>query len=112
MTPARLCVALDTADPAQASRLVALLRPHVDLFKIGLEFFAAHGPAGVAALGAGRVFLDLKLHDIPATVAGATRAVGGLHPAMLTVMPPVARRWWRRRGRHSAMRKAGRGSWP
>jgi orotidine-5'-phosphate decarboxylase len=84
---ARLIVALDTADADRAAALAAALAPQCGLLKVGLELFAAQGPAGaarVAAAGA-PVFLDLKLHDIPNTVAGAVRAVLPLRPAMLTV---------------------------
>jgi orotidine-5'-phosphate decarboxylase len=52
--------------------------------KIGLEFFCAHGAPGVRAIG-GAVFLDLKLHDIPATVAGAVGAVLPLGPRFVTI---------------------------
>lgn len=55
------------------------------MLKAGLEFFVAHGPAGVRALAPNPVFLDLKLHDIPNTVAGAVRAVLPLAPRMLTL---------------------------
>jgi orotidine-5'-phosphate decarboxylase len=88
---ARLIVALDTADADRAAALAGALAPACGLLKVGLELFAAHGPAAaarVAAAGAASgtpVFLDLKLHDIPNTVAGAVRAVLPLRPAMLTV---------------------------
>jgi orotidine-5'-phosphate decarboxylase len=80
-------VAIDTADLAQARTLAAAVRPHVGGLKLGLEFFTAHGPAGVAALAeAGLpVFLDLKLHDIPNTVAKAVAALAPLAPAILTL---------------------------
>ncbi len=81
----RLIAAIDTKSPAAASRLAASLAPSCRLLKIGLEFFAANGPDAVAPLGLSRLFLDLKLHDIPATVRGAAEAVGRLAPAMLTV---------------------------
>jgi orotidine-5'-phosphate decarboxylase len=56
------------------------------LLKLGLEFFLAHGAAGVRhIIDDGRVFLDLKLHDIPNTIAGAVRAVLPLRAAMLTL---------------------------
>ncbi len=55
------------------------------MIKLGLEFFVANGPAGVADLGDRRIFLDLKLHDIPNTVAGAVASVLRLRPAMLTL---------------------------
>jgi orotidine-5'-phosphate decarboxylase len=80
-------VALDTADLAQARALGgALGRADVGL-KLGLEFFAAQGPQGVARMAApGRpIFLDLKLHDIPNTVAAAIRAVLPLKPRFVTV---------------------------
>jgi orotidine-5'-phosphate decarboxylase len=55
------------------------------LQKLGLESFVAHGPGGCAAPGGVPIFLDLKFHDIPNTVAGAVRSVLPLQPAMLTV---------------------------
>lgn len=80
-------LAVDSTDLIAASRLVAACAPHIGGVKLGLEFFCAHGPAGVAALsGKGLpVFLDLKLHDIPNTVAGAVAALATLAPAILTV---------------------------
>jgi orotidine-5'-phosphate decarboxylase len=81
----RLIVALDTADAGQASRWAAQVGPHCGLIKLGLEFFAANGPAGVRALSNWPIFLDLKLHDIPNTVAGAVRALLPLGPRMLTL---------------------------
>ena len=80
-----LIVALDTSDVARARAWAVQLRPHCDVFKIGLEFFLANGADGVRALGASPVFLDLKLHDIPNTVARAVRAVLPLTPRMLTL---------------------------
>ena len=66
-----ICVALDTPDVARASELAGLLRPHVGMLKIGMEFFYRNGPAGYEELASQDipVFLDLKLHDIPNTVA-------------------------------------------
>jgi orotidine-5'-phosphate decarboxylase len=81
----RLIVAIDTTDLDRARRLAVAVRPHAGLLKLGLEFFLAHGAAGYRALADVPVFLDLKLHDIPNTVAGAVRAVMPLRPAMLTV---------------------------
>lgn len=69
----RLIVALDTAERKQALDLVHKLLPAVGTFKVGLQLFTAQGPAivgEIAAAGAG-IFLDLKFHDIPNTVAGA-----------------------------------------
>ncbi|WP_267379513.1 MULTISPECIES: orotidine-5'-phosphate decarboxylase [unclassified Sphingomonas] len=85
--PSRIYVAIDTPDLARAKALVTRVRHHVGGLKLGLEFFTAHGPAGVremAALGL-PIFLDLKLHDIPNTVAKAVQALAPLEPAILTV---------------------------
>jgi orotidine-5'-phosphate decarboxylase len=81
----RLIVALDTADPARAAALAAAVAPYCGLVKLGLEFFIANGAAGVRAIDARPVFLDLKLHDIPNTVAGAVRAALPMAPRMLTL---------------------------
>jgi orotidine-5'-phosphate decarboxylase len=84
----RLCLALDTADLDEAVRWVGRTRHAIRTFKVGLELFAAGGPAVVHAVrraGADAVFLDLKLHDIPNTVAGAVRALRPLSPDYLTV---------------------------
>ncbi|WP_431283693.1 orotidine-5'-phosphate decarboxylase [Humitalea sp. 24SJ18S-53] len=82
----RLILAIDTPDPAAALALAARVGPHVGLVKAGLELFCAAGPDGVAPLiAAGPVFLDLKLHDIPNTVAGAVRSACALGPSMLTI---------------------------
>lgn len=82
---AGLIAALDTADIATARDWATILAPHCGALKLGLEFFAAHGPSGVRAVTAAPVFLDLKLHDIPNTVAGAVRAVLPLDVRMLTL---------------------------
>jgi orotidine-5'-phosphate decarboxylase len=79
-------VAIDTIDPARAQALIAAAAPHVGGVKLGLEFFCARGPDGVREAAAGhRLFLDLKLHDIPNTVASAVRAVAPLAPTLLTI---------------------------
>jgi orotidine-5'-phosphate decarboxylase len=81
-------VALDAPDLETAARWAALVTPHVSTVKIGLELYLRYGPSVVASIrGASgvKVFLDLKLHDIPATVAGATRAVARLRPEIVTV---------------------------
>lgn len=81
-----LIAALDTADLDELGALARTLGPHVDVLKVGLEAFAAHGPAAVAAAAAyAPVFLDLKLHDIPTTVAGAAAAAARHGAAWLTV---------------------------
>jgi orotidine-5'-phosphate decarboxylase len=80
-------VALDTPSLEQARALAEQARVNAGGVKLGLEFFAANGPAGVTAileLGI-PVFLDLKLHDIPNTVAKAVQALRPLEPSVLTV---------------------------
>jgi orotidine-5'-phosphate decarboxylase len=80
-------VALDTPELDRALELAGAVREHAGGVKLGLEFFSAQGPTGVrkvADLGL-PVFLDLKLHDIPNTVAKAIEALGPLKPAILTV---------------------------
>jgi orotidine-5'-phosphate decarboxylase len=87
-TRAPIAVALDTADLATATRWTASVAAHVTTVKVGLELFCHEGPAAVEkvrAAGDVDVFLDLKLHDIPATVAGAARSVAHLSPRYLTV---------------------------
>ena len=88
--------AVDTVDLPEAARLIRSVaggaRPAVGGIKLGLEFFLAHGapgvryafPAPVRATGVG-FFLDLKLHDIPNTVAGGIRAVVELEPTFITI---------------------------
>jgi orotidine-5'-phosphate decarboxylase len=80
-------VAIDTSNLDQAITIGEAVRGNAGGLKLGLEFFAAQGPAGVrrlASLGL-PIFLDLKLHDIPNTVAKAVAAVAALEPAILTV---------------------------
>jgi orotidine-5'-phosphate decarboxylase len=86
---APVAVALDTADLETAISWAAASGPSVSTVKVGLELFLRHGHDAVVrcreASGGRDVFLDLKLHDIPHTVAGAARAVAELAPAYLTV---------------------------
>jgi orotidine-5'-phosphate decarboxylase len=97
---APVAVALDAKDTATAVRWARAVAPHVAVLKIGMELFYREGPAVVAALraeglladpaapgevAAPELFLDLKLHDIPATVAGAVRSVAALRPRFVTV---------------------------
>jgi len=80
-------VAIDTPDLARAKQIAAAVRDHAGGVKLGLEFFSAQGPEGVrriAELGL-PIFLDLKFHDIPNTVAKAVEAIAPLEPAILTV---------------------------
>jgi orotidine-5'-phosphate decarboxylase len=80
-----LIAALDTTEVGQAQAWARAVSPSCGMVKLGLEFFVANGSAGVRALADWPVFLDLKLHDIPNTVAGAVRAVLPLRPKMLTL---------------------------
>ncbi len=80
-------VAIDTPDLGQARELARCVKSHAGGVKLGLEFFCANGPAGIrdiADIGL-PIFLDLKLHDIPNTVAKAVHALQPLEPAVLTV---------------------------
>ncbi len=81
----RLIAAIDTPDARHAEGLIRAVSPHCGLVKLGLEFFTANGPAGLRIAGDVPVFLDLKLHDIPNTVAGAVRALAPLGAQMLTI---------------------------
>jgi len=75
----RLIVALDFARLAPALSLARRLAPLGMMFKIGKQLFTAEGPAAVKSIArCGPVFLDLKFHDIPNTVAGAVRSAAGL----------------------------------
>lgn len=77
-----ICVALDTPNIARACELARLLKPHAGYMKIGMEFFYAHGQLGYEAVAAEGlpIFLDLKLHDIPNTVASAMKTLMNLNP--------------------------------
>ena len=83
----RIIVALDVNSPEKADRLVCELAPHVGAFKIGKELFTAQGPGIVSSVikKNGKVFLDLKFHDIPNTVKGACREAAKLGVFMLNV---------------------------
>lgn len=77
MSKERLIIALDVPELAKAQEVVEALLPFVGMFKVGLELYSAAGPAALKIVKerGGRVFADLKLHDIPNTVAGAVRAL-------------------------------------
>lgn len=77
-----ICVALDTPDLDHAVALAKTLKPHVGWVKVGMEFFYAHGHAGYARVADTGlpVFLDLKLHDIPNTVASAMKSLMRISP--------------------------------
>ncbi|MFM7314508.1 MAG: orotidine-5'-phosphate decarboxylase [Cyanobium sp.] len=82
----RIIVALDGMDPDQALSISGRI-PQLRWVKVGLELYVAGGPAVVQQLHARglRVFLDLKFHDIPATMAGACRSAAGLGAELITV---------------------------
>ena len=80
-----LIAALDTIDPQRARRWASAVAPSCGMLKLGLEFYLANGAEGVRLIDDRPVFLDLKLHDIPNTVAGAVRAILPLAPALLTL---------------------------
>jgi orotidine-5'-phosphate decarboxylase len=85
---APIAVALDTGEISTAVQWVAATGSHIRTAKVGLELFCAEGPGAVEKVRAAadvEIFLDLKLHDIPATVAGAARSVGRIAPDYLTV---------------------------
>lgn len=79
--------ALDSAELEQALSLTGKLAPLIGGVKLGLEFFSANGADGVRAVSkmGTPVFLDLKFHDIPNTVAGAIRSIAPLAPLMTTI---------------------------
>ncbi len=83
----RLIVALDVTTAAEAQKLVQAVGDSVSTFKVGKQLFTAEGPNLVRDLVASgrKVFLDLKFHDIPNTVAGAVHSAAGLGVSMLTV---------------------------
>ena len=83
-----IILALDTDDLSVAANWIAATRASVDIYKVGLTFFLKHGASGLLALrtsGDFELFLDLKLHDIPNTVAGAVSSIRDLQPRFLTV---------------------------
>ena len=83
----RLIVALDVSTAAEAQQLVQRLGAAAGIYKVGLQLFTAEGPALVRDLvhSGKRIFLDLKLHDIPNTVAHAVKSAAELGAHMLTV---------------------------
>jgi len=87
MTINPIYVALDTPALDAASAMATRVAPYVGGLKVGLEFVSANGPEGVRTIvKSGRpVFLDVKLHDIPNTVAGGVRAVVELAPTFITL---------------------------
>jgi orotidine-5'-phosphate decarboxylase len=80
-----IIVALDVPVLDDAVRLAATIGDASGAFKVGLELFSSQGPEAVRALGDRRIFLDLKFHDIPTTVANAVRALMPLRVELLSV---------------------------
>ena len=81
-----LCVALDATDPDVNRAVASAVAPHAGVLKVGLTAFVAGGATLVADIAALRpVFLDLKLHDIPAQVAGAVRSAAATGASLLTI---------------------------
>src|SRR5580700_8699291 len=83
----RLIIALDVSDAVRADELITILRPVCPRFKVGLQLFASAGPEFVHRLADSglKIFLDLKFHDIPNTVASAVKSIGRLGIEMFTV---------------------------
>ena len=83
----RLIVALDVSSAAAAQKIVAAVGDSASCYKVGMQLYTAEGPRIVRDLvtSGRRVFLDLKYHDIPNTVAAAVREAAGLGVSMLTV---------------------------
>ncbi len=85
---APIILAVDTSDVDVAKQWIDVTRESVSVYKLGLEFYLTHGLPGVEKIARENdveIFLDLKLHDIPKTVAGAASAVSALAPKFLTV---------------------------
>lgn len=83
----RLIVALDVDTKDEVCHLVKMLGPYVGMFKVGLQLFTSLGPAVFELIheAGGKIFVDLKLHDIPNTVAQASRVLTGYGVSMLNV---------------------------
>src|ERR1700731_2840807 len=83
----RLIVALDVSSSSDAQKIVAAVGDSAFCYKVGMQLYTAEGPGVVRDLVASgrRVFLDLKYHDIPNTVASAVREAAGLRVSMLTI---------------------------
>ncbi|MEY2840924.1 MAG: hypothetical protein RLY74_65 [Actinomycetota bacterium] len=89
MADSPIILALDSTDLNLCRNLIMDTKDYVSIYKLGLEFFNQNGANGVFQLqesvGGFQLFLDLKLHDIPNTIAGASRAISFLKPSFLTV---------------------------
>jgi orotidine-5'-phosphate decarboxylase len=84
-----IILALDSADVDAVLSMVDKTKEYVGVYKLGLEFYLAQGSSGVAKIQQAhpevKIFLDLKLHDIPNTVRGACKSIASLNPFILTV---------------------------
>src|SRR5438128_1824728 len=83
----KIILVLDVSSRDEAMKLVRPLVPHVGMFKVGTQLFTAEGPSivrEIVGLG-GKVFLDLKFHDIPNTVSHGVREAAKLGVSMLTI---------------------------
>lgn len=82
-------IALDVDTLEEAEKLTRLLSPYIDKFKVGSRLFSAHGPAVLKTIEqcGGKIFLDLKYHDIPSVVGSACHVIAENHPSvfLLTV---------------------------
>ena len=109
----RIIAALDVDDANRAVELARMLKGQVGYLKIGLQLFTAAGPAIVRQLLAEdcRIFLDLKLHDIPNTVAGASVEAGRLGVHMIT-LHTLGGETMLRQARETVLETADRENWP
>jgi orotidine-5'-phosphate decarboxylase len=83
-----IILALDADEISKAADWINATKDSIDIYKVGLEFFLKFGASGIAELrknGDFEVFLDLKLHDIPNTVANSVKSISQLKPKFLTV---------------------------
>lgn len=89
MNSSPIILALDSADVDAVLSMVDKTKEYVGVYKLGLEFYLAQGSSGVARIQQAhpevKIFLDLKLHDIPNTVRGACKSIASLNPFILTV---------------------------
>jgi len=104
----RLIVALDVSTAAAAQKIVAAVGDSAFCYKVGMQLYTAEGPRIVRDLVASgrRVFLDLKYHDIPNTVAAAVGEAAGLGVSMLTIHASGGGKMMR------AATDAARAGWP
>jgi orotidine-5'-phosphate decarboxylase len=106
----KICLALDFSSGKEASAFADRFEGRVGWFKVGLELFVAEGPSLVAAIARkGNVFLDLKLHDIPTTVARAAAAAVSTRASMINVHASGGREMMMRAAESLAAEAARRG---